>query len=56
MILVYFYIMLTIAVNPNPIHLDFAYAGIIFNLYLLFGGILKNPGVPQSYIDRELKI
>ena len=33
----------------------FVYSLIAFNLLVLLGGILKNPGVPQIYIDRILK-
>ncbi len=32
-----------------------SYTGIFINLCILFGGILKNPGVPQAIIDRVLK-
>ena len=28
---------------------------IALNLFSLFAGILKNPGIPQAYIDRILK-
>ena len=36
-------------------HKVISYCCIIFNLFLLFGGILGNPGVPQAYIDKLLK-
>ena len=36
-------------------HILFCYAGLIANLGVLFAGILKNPGIPQIYIDRILK-
>ena len=55
MILVYFLIMVSMAKNANPYHLAFVYSIIGLNLLVLFGGILKNPGVPQIYIDRILK-
>ena len=48
-------LMMTMAENSNPYHKAFCYMGIYFNLFLLFGGILKNPGIPQIYIDRLLK-
>ena len=32
-----------------------SYSGIVINLLILFGGILKNPGMPQAIIDRVLK-
>ena len=46
MIVVYFLIMVSMAKNANPYHLAFVYALIATNLLILFGGILKNPGVP----------
>ena len=55
MILVYFLIMVSMAKNANIYHLAFVYSIIALNLLILFGGILKNPGVPQIYIDRILK-
>ena len=55
MIVVYFLIMVSMAKNANIYHLSFVYSLIIFNILVLFGGILKNPGVPQTYIDRILK-
>merc|ERR1740139_1661127 len=30
-------------------------AGLTTNILILFTGILKNPGIPQSYLDRILK-
>ena len=55
MIIVYFLIMVSMAKNANVYHLTFVYALIVTNLLVLFGGILKNPGVPQTYIDKILK-
>jgi hypothetical protein len=55
MILAYFIIMINMASNPNIIHLYICYGGIGLNLLVLFGGILKNPGIPQVVIERLLK-
>lgn len=32
-----------------------SYVGLAVNLFVLFGGILKNPGIPQPIIDKILK-
>jgi hypothetical protein len=47
--------MINMASNPNIIHLYICYGGIGLNLLVLFGGILKNPGIPQVVIERLLK-
>ena len=46
MIVVYFLIMVSMAKNANIYHLGFVYSLIVCNILVLFGGILKNPGVP----------
>ena len=46
MIMVYFCVMVSMAKNANFFHLMFVYGLIVFNVLILFGGILKNPGVP----------
>lgn len=43
------------ASNPNIFHLYIVYAGLVFNILVLFAGILKNPGMPQKVIKRILK-
>ena len=55
LIFVYFMIMLSLAKDAPISHQIICYIGIAFNLFLLFGGILGNPGIPQSYIDKILK-
>ena len=55
MICFYFLMMMSMATGGNPYHVIFCYSGIALNLLLLFGGILKNPGIPQIYIDKLLK-
>ena len=47
--------MLKLAKEGNPLHILWCEFCIIMNLLVLFGGILKNPGIPQKYIDRILK-
>ena len=32
-----------------------ALAGVVWNLYCVWGIVMKNPGVPQSIMDRKLK-
>ena len=51
----YFYIMLTLATKAAFLHKLWCYFCIGLNLFALFGGILKNPGIPQALIDRILK-
>ena len=52
----YFYMMLSMAGDKaNPWHKLWCHACIALNLFLLFAGILKNPGIPQHYLDRILK-
>jgi len=55
MILFYFLLMLSMANDKEGWHMYISYTGIFINLCILFGGILKNPGVPQAIIDRVLK-
>jgi len=55
MILVYFAIMISMAKNANPIHLNACYGALGLNLLILFTGILKNPGIPKPIILRYLK-
>lgn len=55
MILTYFLLMLSMANNAASWHLYISYTGLGINLLALFGGILKNPGIPQPIIDRILK-
>ena len=56
MILGYFIVMIGMAEKEgSKNHILFCYAGLIANLGVLFAGILKNPGIPQIYIDRLLK-
>lgn len=45
MIFVYFIIMLKMAAIENIAYLIVAYTGIAINVVMLFGGILKNPGM-----------
>jgi hypothetical protein len=47
--------MINMASNPNIYHLYTCYAGLALNLFVLFAGILKNPGIPQLVIKRMLK-
>jgi len=55
LILGYFLLMMSMAGDTNPLHEAFCYFMIGCNLKLLFAGILKNPGIPQIYIDKLLK-
>ncbi len=55
MILCYFLVMINMASNPNLTHLYTCYAGLATNLFVLFAGILKNPGIPKQVIKRLLK-
>ena len=55
LILGYFLLMMSMAEGGNVYHIAFCYFTIGLNLFLLFGGILKNPGIPQIYVDKQLK-
>ena len=55
MILVYFVVMIKMASNPNTVHLYACYLGLATNLFVLFAGILKNPGIPSAVVKRLLK-
>ena len=55
MILTYFLLMLSMAKDAEGWHMNVSYAGLALNLLVLFGGILKNPGIPQPIIDKILK-
>jgi len=45
MIFVYFIIMLKMAAIENMTYIIVTYTGIAINVIMLFGGILKNPGM-----------
>ena len=55
LILGYFCMMLKLAKDGNYWHMLWCEICIFANLLTLLGGILKNPGIPQKYIDRILK-
>ena len=55
MILTYFLLMLSMAKDGDGWFMYVSYAGLALNLLVLFGGILKNPGIPQPIIDKILK-
>ena len=55
MILAYFCVILHIVTESVGRLAWIQYCGIALNLGLLFAGILKNPGIPQTLIDRLLK-
>ena len=55
LILFYFYIMMSMATKAYFLHKLWCQFCIAANLFSLFGGILKNPGIPQAYINRILK-
>ena len=55
LILFYFYIMLSMATKAMFLHKLWCQFCIGLNIFALFGGILKNPGIPQELIDRILK-
>ena len=54
-ILGYFYMMLRLGSNAHPLHMLWCQGCVAGNLFFLFAGILKNPGIPQQHIDRILK-
>lgn len=45
-IFVYFAFMLSMAKNKESWLFLTAEAGVVFNVFVLFAGILKNPGIP----------
>ena len=47
--------MLSMAKNHEAFMFRLSCCGIAFNIFVLFTGILKNPGIPQVYLDRILK-
>ena len=52
----YFYMMLSVGGDrANPWHKLWCHFCIATNLFALFAGILKNPGIPQRLLDRLLK-
>jgi hypothetical protein len=55
LILVYFCFMLSMAKNKDTWMFALAEFGLAVNLSTLLTGILKNPGIPQTYLDRILK-
>ena len=55
MILTYFLLMLSMAKDAEGWQMNVSYVGLTLNLLVLFGGILKNPGIPQPIIDKILK-
>ena len=40
--------------NGNEVHLVICYIGVAINMLCLFVGILKNPGIPQKFIENRL--
>lgn len=55
MVACYYALMLSLANDTTGPHMYISYFGICINLLSLFGGIFKNPGMPQPVIDRILK-
>jgi hypothetical protein len=47
--------MLSMAKDGGGWLMNVSYVGLALNLFILFGGILKNPGIPQPIIDKILK-
>ena len=54
-ILGYFYMMILLGSRANPYYRLWCQFCVVLNFAVLWGGILKNPGIPQRYIDRILK-
>ena len=54
-ILLYFGFMLHMVKDKTTTAYYIALAGVVWNLYCVWGIVMKNPGVPQSIMDRKLK-
>jgi hypothetical protein len=55
MIFTYFCLMLSMIEKKDNALIYLCYFTIALNVYCLFAGILKNPGIVQTIIDRKLK-